>query len=178
MKHRLTEFATGLIFGLGLILSGMTDPGKVLGFLDLTGLWDPSLAFVRGGAILVGLFAFALAKRRTTTFFGGALTLPKSTDIDRRLVVGSLVFGAGWGVAGFCPGPAIVSAGAGHPKAVAFVLAMLAGMWIYGRLDQGRASPSGSANVSPRCGPPVAAICASPPPTGSRRCWRWPNAAH
>ena len=131
MKHRISEFTVGLIFGIGLILSGMTDPSKVLGFLDLFGAWDPSLALVMGGAILVGFFAFALAKRRTTTFLGGALQLPDSNDIDKRLLVGGLLFGAGWGLAGFCPGPAIVSLGAGQPKAAVFVLAMLAGMALF-----------------------------------------------
>ena len=131
MKHRIFEFAVGLIFGIGLILSGMTDPGKVLGFLDLFGAWDPSLALVMGGAILVGIFAFALAKKRTTTFLGGALQLPNSKDIDKRLLGGSLLFGAGWGLAGFCPGPAIVSLGAGQPKAAVFVLAMLVGMALF-----------------------------------------------
>ncbi len=131
MKHRISEFLVGLVFGLGLIVSGMTDPGKVLGFLDLTGLWDPSLAFVMGGAIAVGIFAFAIARKRTTSFLGGAMQLPTSRDIDKRLIAGSLLFGAGWGVAGFCPGPAIVSVGAGEPKAIVFVLAMLAGMWLF-----------------------------------------------
>ena len=129
--NRFSEFAVGLLFGIGLIVSGMTDPGKVIGFLDLSGAWDPSLALVMGGAILVGVFAFALAKRRTTTFLGGALTLPASRDIDRRLVVGGLLFGAGWGLAGFCPGPAIVSLGSGQPKAAVFVLAMLVGMLVF-----------------------------------------------
>lgn len=142
MKHRLSEFAVGLIFGIGLIVSGMTDPGKVLGFLDLFGAWDPSLAFVMGGAILVGVFAFALAKKRTSTFLGGALHLPTSRDIDRRLVVGSLAFGVGWGLAGFCPGPAIVSLGMGEPKAAVFVVAMLAGMLLF-ELAERRAMRSG-----------------------------------
>ena len=131
MKHRISEFAVGLLFGIGLILSGMTDPGKVIGFLDLSGAWDPSLALVMGGAILVGVFAFALAKKRTTTFLGGALQLPTSNDIDKRLLAGSLIFGAGWGLAGFCPGPAIVSLGSGQPKAAVFVLAMLVGMALF-----------------------------------------------
>ena len=131
MKHRISEFAVGLLFGIGLILSGMTDPGKVIGFLDLFGAWDPSLALVMGGAILVGVFAFALAKKRTTTFLGGALQLPTSNDIDKRLLAGSLLFGAGWGLAGFCPGPAIVSLGSGQPKAAVFVLAMLVGMALF-----------------------------------------------
>ena len=137
MKNRISEFLVGLVFGLGLIVSGMTDPGKVLGFLDIAGLWDPSLAFVMGGAIAVGILAFAVAKKRTTSFLGGAMHLPSSRDIDRRLVIGSLMFGVGWCIAGFCPGPAIVSAGAGQPKAVVFVLAMLAGMWLF-ELVEGR----------------------------------------
>ena len=136
MQHRISEFAVGLLFGIGLILSGMTDPGKVTGFLDLFGQWDPALALVMGGAIMVGVFAFALAKKRTTTCLGGALHLPKSTDIDRRLVVGGLVFGAGWGLAGFCPGPALVSLGAGQPKAAVFVVAMLAGMYVFELLER------------------------------------------
>lgn len=126
--QRISEFGIGLVFGLGLIISGMTDPSKVLGFLDLAGLWDPSLAFVMGGAILVGVFAFAVARKRTTSVLGGAMQLPTARHIDRRLVLGSLLFGAGWGIAGFCPGPAIVLLGAGEPKALVFVLAMLAGM--------------------------------------------------
>lgn len=134
--HRLAEFGVGLLFGVGLILAGMTDPSKVLGFLDLAGLWDPSLAFVMGGAILVSLGAFALAKKRTTNFLGGAMHLPTSRDIDKRLVIGSLLFGAGWGLAGFCPGPALVSLGTGNPKAVVFVLAMLAGMALFEMLER------------------------------------------
>jgi uncharacterized protein len=139
--HRAIEFLVGLLFGWGLLLSGMTDPGKVQGFLDLFGNWDPSLAFVMGGAIAVGFFAFALAKKRTTTVVGGALHLPTRRDIDRPLVVGSLIFGAGWGLAGFCPGPAIVSLGAGQAKAVVFVIAMLAGIVAYKLLDRAGSSP-------------------------------------
>lgn len=129
--QRLSEFVVGLLFGLGLILSGMTDPGKVLGFLDLFGLWDPSLALVMGGAIAVGVFAFAVAKKRTTAVLGGALRLPTSNQIDRRLIVGSLLFGAGWGLAGFCPGPALVSLASGQAKAAVFVVAMVLGMVVF-----------------------------------------------
>ncbi|TXI83059.1 MAG: YeeE/YedE family protein [Cupriavidus sp.] len=131
MRYRISEFLVGVLFGVGLILAGMTDPSKVIGFLDLAGAWDPSLAFVMGGAILVGLGAFALAKRRTLSFLGGAMHLPSSRNIDTRLISGSLMFGAGWGLAGFCPGPAIVSLGSGNTKAAVFVLAMLAGMCIF-----------------------------------------------
>lgn len=135
MKHktavRLSEFFVGLLFGWGLLLSGMADPGKVLGFLDLAGSWDPSLAFVMGGAVLVGFFAFAAARKRTTNFFGGALHLPASRDIDKPLVIGALLFGAGWGLAGFCPGPGIVSMASGQPKGLVFVVAMVVGMVIF-----------------------------------------------
>ncbi len=134
--HRLSEFIAGLLFGLGLILAGMTNPAKVIAFLDLFGAWDPSLAFVMGGAILVGLFAFTLAKKRTSNFLGGAIHLPKLKNIDRRLVLGSLIFGAGWGLAGFCPGPALVSLAAGQPKAAGFVAAMIAGMLVFELIER------------------------------------------
>jgi uncharacterized protein len=129
--NALSAFAAGLVFGIGLILSGMTDPGKVIGFLDVAGRWDPSLAFVMGGAILVGFFAFRLAGARGKAFLGGAMHLPQRRDIDARLVAGSVVFGIGWGLAGFCPGPALVAFGAGIDQAALFVAAMLAGMVIY-----------------------------------------------
>jgi uncharacterized membrane protein YedE/YeeE len=133
--YRIAEFVVGLLFGLGLMLSGMTDPGKVIGFLDLFGAWDPSLAFVMGGAIMVGFFAFTVAKKRTSTFLGGALRLPTNMDMDKKLVIGSLLFGAGWGLAGFCPGPALVSMANGQPKALVFVLAMLVGMLGFELMD-------------------------------------------
>ena len=129
--QRISEFLIGLLFGVGLLLSGMTDPGKVIGFLDLAGAWDPSLVLVMGGAVLVGVFAFWTARKRTASFLGTPLRLPETGSIDRRLVAGSLLFGVGWGLAGFCPGPALVSLGAGQPKAAVFVLAMLAGMIVF-----------------------------------------------
>ena len=121
----------GLIFGLGLIVSGMANPAKVLGFLDLAGRWDPSLAFVMGGAIAVGLVAFRFARRRTSSFFGEAMRLPTGNRVDRRLLTGSVLFGVGWGIAGFCPGPALVALGMGETKAVLFVAAMLVGMGLF-----------------------------------------------
>jgi len=135
MRHRLSEFLVGLLFGLGLLISGMTDPSKILGFLDLFGQWDPSLALVMGGAIGVGVFAFALAKNRTVSFLGDAMRMPTSSQIDRRLIVGALMFGSGWGLAGFCPGPALVSLAAGQPKAAAFVVFMGLGMVIFEVLE-------------------------------------------
>jgi uncharacterized membrane protein YedE/YeeE len=136
--RRLSEFAVGLLFGLGLIVSGMTDPAKVIGFLNLSGNWDPSLAFVMGGAILVGVFAFGFAKRRAKDFFGDVIQWPSSTAIDPRLVGGALLFGVGWGLAGFCPGPALVSMAAGVPKALAFVAAMLVGMFLFEKIERRR----------------------------------------
>jgi len=118
----------GLVFGLGLIVSGMANPAKVLGFLDVAGTWDPSLAFVMGGAIAVGMVAFAVAGRRTASLLGAEMRLPSARHIDRRLVAGSVLFGIGWGIAGFCPGPGLVSLGMGEVKALVFVAAMLAGM--------------------------------------------------
>ena len=121
----------GLVFGIGLLLSGMSNPGKVLGFLDLGGSWDPSLAFVMAGAIAVGLIAFAVARRMRVSLSGAPMRLPVTTKIDVRLVVGGLLFGIGWGLAGFCPGPALVAAAAGHAKAILFCAAMLLGMFAF-----------------------------------------------
>jgi uncharacterized membrane protein YedE/YeeE len=132
----VTSLLAGLLFGLGLILSGMADPAKVLGFLDLAGAWDPSLALVMAGAVAVGLVAFTLAKGRTRSLLGLNMQLPSTTTVDRRLVLGSLMFGIGWGVAGFCPGPALVALGMGEVKAAVFVLAMLAGMGVFALLER------------------------------------------
>lgn len=132
----ITSLLAGLVFGLGLILSGMADPAKVLGFLDLAGAWDPSLALVMAGAIAVGLVAFAFAKRRSRSLLGLDMQLPKNNHIDRRLMGGGLLFGIGWGIAGFCPGPALVALGMGEVKAAVFVVAMLAGMGIFELLDR------------------------------------------
>lgn len=129
--HGLSAFIIGVLFGIGLIVSGMTDPSKVIGFLDLAGAWDPSLAFVMGGAVIVGLVAFRVARGRTAAFLGGVMQVPADRRIDRRLILGSLAFGTGWGLAGFCPGPALVALGAGYDKAVVFAIAMLAGMALF-----------------------------------------------
>lgn len=139
MKYTLASVASGLIFGIGLLVSGMSNPEKVLGFLDIAGLWDPSLAFVMGGAIVVGLFAFAFARRRTLSFLGYHMKLPAGDRVDKRLVIGSLLFGAGWGLAGFCPGPGLVALGAGEAKGAVFVVSMIAGMAVFELLEKARA---------------------------------------
>lgn len=126
-----TSLLAGLVFGLGLILSGMTNPAKVTGFLDLAGSWDPSLLLVLGGAVLVGLVAFGIARGRAVSLLGEPMRIPDARDIDRRLVLGSLAFGVGWGLAGYCPGPALASLASGGWKAALFVLAMLTGMGLY-----------------------------------------------
>ena len=131
----IAALLSGLVFGLGLLVSGMANPAKVLGFLDLGGLWDPSLAFVMGGAIAVAAVAFAVARRRSVSLLGTAMRLPSARQIDRRLVGGSLLFGVGWGVAGFCPGTALVGVGMGLAQAGVFVAAMLVGMGLFAWLE-------------------------------------------
>lgn len=124
----------GVVFGLGLIVSGMTDPAKVRNFLDVAGPWDPSLAFVMGGAVVVAFIGYRLAFASGAPLFGERFVLPTSTQVDRRLVAGAALFGIGWGLAGFCPGPALASVYSGGESAWIFVGAMLAGMWAARRL--------------------------------------------
>ena len=136
----VTALLAGLLFGIGLMVSGMANPAKVLGFLDLAGTWDPSLAFVMAGAIAIGLVAFLIAKRRKRSWLGLPMQLPASTAVTLRLVLGSAAFGVGWGMAGFCPGPALVGLGAGYPKAVGFVAAMVAGMAVFEIVERAASS--------------------------------------
>ena len=140
----LVAFVAGLMFGAGLIIAGMTNPAKILGFLDFAGKWDPSLALVMVGAIGVGALAFAFARRHAVSALGLPMRLPVTRTVDVRLVGGSLLFGIGWGLAGFCPGPAIVALGAGYVKAGVFVVSMLLGMGgfelIEGRRMRGNAA--------------------------------------
>jgi len=143
--QQISALLTGLLFGLGLLVSGMANPDKVLSFLDLAGAWDPSLALVMGGAIAVGLVAFRIAGTRTASLLGEPMRLPTRRDLDSRLVLGSLGFGVGWGLAGFCPGPALVAVGAGEVKALVFVASMLTGMALFEWLESPgrRAAQSG-----------------------------------
>ena len=136
----ITALLAGLLFGIGLMVSGMANPAKVQGFLDLAGQWDPSLAFVMVGAIAIGSLAFLIAKRRKRSFLGLSVQLPASTTVTPRLVLGSAAFGIGWGLAGFCPGPTLVALGAGYPKAVCFVAAMLAGMVVFEVIERMKSS--------------------------------------
>jgi len=138
MLRLLIAGLSGLVFGLGLIASGMSNPAKVKGFLDLAGAWDPSLALVMGGAIAVGVFAFAAGKRRERAWSGERMEIPNIRVIDARLIVGGLLFGIGWGIAGFCPGPALVALGSGMDAALIFVPAMLAGMLLHDQFTQPR----------------------------------------
>ncbi|MDY0924115.1 DUF6691 family protein [Leclercia sp. CFBP8987] len=130
----IMAFLCGLIFGAGLLISGLANPEKVLGFLDLSQAWDPSLAFVMIGAIAVGIIGFALVKGRKKAFCGVPILLPDNNTVDRTLVVGAILFGLGWGLAGICPGPSLILLGAGIGKGLLFVLSMLAGMWIVTRV--------------------------------------------
>ncbi|POZ63085.1 DUF6691 family protein [Chromobacterium alticapitis] len=135
MKRIASAALAGLIFGLGLIVAGMANPAKVLGFLDIGGRWDPSLALVMAGAITAALPAFAWAKRRQRSLLGETMLLPTARRADRRLIIGSLIFGMGWGLAGICPGPALVLAGSGLADGLLFLAAMLAGMALYRAWD-------------------------------------------
>ena len=139
--YAFSAFLAGLVFGIGLIVSQMVSPAKVLGFLDLAGKWDPSLALVMAGAIAVGAFAFAWARNRSVTLLGTPMQMPQAGQIDRRLVLGSLGFGVGWGLTGFCPGPALVALGAGQTKALVFVAAMLVGMVVFEFAERALAGP-------------------------------------
>lgn len=124
-------FLAGLLFGIGLLVSGLSDPAKVLAFLDVGGRWDPSLALVMAGAIAVSAPAFWLARRRSAAWSGAPIALPENRRIDARLLAGSALFGLGWGLVGLCPGPSLVALGFGLPRAIVFVAAMLAGMALF-----------------------------------------------
>ncbi len=128
-----------------LIVAGMANPAKVVGFLDLAGAWDPSLALVMAGAIAVGSGAFALMRGRPRALLGVPVQLPTARDIDRRLVLGSLVFGVGWSLAGICPGPALVLAGYGSMKGIVFLAAMLAGQALFEVIEGQRGKPRAGA---------------------------------
>ena len=131
MKANLWAYLSGLIFGVGLVLAGMVDPSKVIGFLDLFGgAWDPSLAFVMGGAIAVHFVLFRVITKRASPLFDTKFQVPTRTDLDPKLIGGAAIFGIGWGLAGFCPGPGVTSLGTGSVAAAVFVVTMVLGMWV------------------------------------------------
>ncbi|MDA7087527.1 YeeE/YedE family protein [Pseudomonas sp. SA3-5] len=136
--RKLSALLAGVLFGLGLLLAGMANPTKVLGFLDLAGAWDPSLALVMVGAIAVAAGPLAWAKRRAQSLLGAPMQLPGKRELDRRLIAGSLLFGIGWGIAGICPGPALAILLSGHWQIGVFVPAMLAGMLLFTALQRRR----------------------------------------
>lgn len=133
----LVNLGLGLLFGVSLIVSGMADPAKVLNFLDLFGTWDPSLAFVMGGAVVVAFFGYRLVLKRRAPIVGDRFHLPTRKDIDSRIIVGPAIFGIGWGLGGFCPGPALTAIGLGATGTLAFIPAMILGMWAARLMAQG-----------------------------------------
>ena len=136
--RNLSSFLAGLLFGLGLIISGMANPAKILGFLDLAGRWDPSLVFVMIGAVALASIGFFASRRTGKPLLDETRHLPTKKKVDVQLVAGSAIFGVGWGVAGFCPGPVVVAVGAGKFGAVVFLAAMLAGMLAFKMFDTRR----------------------------------------
>ncbi|MDP1615190.1 MAG: YeeE/YedE thiosulfate transporter family protein [Methylococcales bacterium] len=132
----LMAWVSGIVFGLGIILSGMVNPAIVLAFLDVTGRWDPSLAWVMVAAVAVGSIAFTIAKKRKKSYLGGSIQIPSVTKIDVRLILGGIMFGVGWGIAGICPGPALVLVGSGSLEAIIFLTAMLLGMGVFEAIQQ------------------------------------------
>ncbi len=132
----VTAGLAGLLLGLGLILSGMANPAKVVGFLDVAGPWDPSLGLVMGGGLMIGSVGFALLRKQPKTLLGEPLNLPVSRKIDRRLIAGSVLFGIGWGITGICPGPGLVLLGAGVPEGLIYMASLLAGMTLYSVIEK------------------------------------------
>lgn len=128
-------YLVGLIFGLGISISGMANPAKVINFFDFAGHWDPSLAFVMGGGVVVTLFGYRWALSRTKPLFESKFSMPTRSDIDKKLIIGSLIFGTGWGIAGFCPGGALPALGTGHPTVIIFVAALVAGIYLTRKLE-------------------------------------------
>ena len=140
-------FLSGLVFGLGLIVSGMADPAKVLNFLDIAGRWDPSLAFVMGGATLTAFLGYRLVWRRPAPLIGDRFDVPSGRQIDRPLLTGAALFGIGWGIGGFCPGPALTALPLTAPGTLVFVPTMLTGLWIGARLKRAAtARPAGASS--------------------------------
>ena len=135
MLKNIIGLLAGLLFGFGLLISGMTEPVKVQGFLDVFGAWDISLALVMGGGLVVAMVGVQLAKRQQTSWIGTLIEMPNKTVINKKLLIGAMLFGIGWGLVGICPGPGIVLLGTGQWQAYVFIPAMIVGMLIYQRLE-------------------------------------------
>ena len=146
---QLATFLIGILFALGLGLSGMTQPQKVLAFLNLRGNWDPSLLLVLGGAVTTYFFSFILIRKRGAPVLTEKFSLPTKRTIDRNLVFGSLLFGIGWGIAGFCPGPALAMLGTGNHSILVFVLSMTVGMFVFESLSNRFSEPDGGVGIVP-----------------------------
>jgi len=156
MNSALAAFVAGLIFSLGLAISGMTKPGKVTAFLDLFGNWDPSLAFVMMGAIAIYAVLYRIIRHRTVPLYATAFSVPTGGRLDTRLIGGAALFGVGWGLGGFCPGPAVTSLASGQSSVIIFVAAMVAGMFLYRLVDKTwPRSPSTHSHAEPRTLPPA-----------------------
>lgn len=148
-------FLAGLLFAVGLVVGGMTQPDKIIGFLDVAGDWDPSLAFVMLGAVGVHALTYRLTMRRSSPLFAGEFLIPKRNDIDARLVAGGLIFGAGWGLGGYCPGPALVASGALVQEALVFVGMTVVGHWLFGKYDDWARQRAIQATVPKENGSPI-----------------------
>jgi len=135
MLKNIIGLLAGLLFGFGLLISGMTDPVKVQGFLDIFGAWDISLALVMGGGLMVAIVGVQLAKRQKTSWTGSSIEMPTKTTINKKLLIGAMLFGIGWGLVGICPGPGIVLLGTGQWQAYVFIPAMIVGMLVYQWLE-------------------------------------------
>ncbi|MCG8424358.1 MAG: YeeE/YedE family protein [Proteobacteria bacterium] len=152
MYRNIAAFAVGLVFALGLGIAEMTQPARVIGFLDITAsraAWDPTLAFVMIGALAMYALAYRLALGRGVPVFSQILEIPTRRDIDRRLIGGAVLFGVGWGLSGFCPGPALTSLSAGNGAVAVFIAAMTAGMWLHGALDRTLVRTATAAGAAP-----------------------------
>lgn len=136
MKNAIVAFFVGFVFAIGLGISGMTQPQKVVGFLDVFGDWDPSLIFVMGGAVGVHILTYRLIMKRKTPLLATKWSVPTKTEITPALIAGSVIFGVGWGLAGYCPGPVVTSLASFEPKPFVFVVAMLVGMMLFKQLDK------------------------------------------
>lgn len=147
-KQILTAFAAGLLFGVGLCVGGMTNPRKVIGFLDFGGAWDPSLAFVMVGAIAVHYFAYRWVRGSAAPLFADGYAIPRLRQIDVKLVTGSALFGAGWGLGGYCPGPGLVSLGGGRGDALVFVAAMAVGWLLTAKCESWKAAINADQSMS------------------------------